>query len=225
VPPAGVASPIPAPVTPHLAVMCAGLLATVYGRLRDSRPDRPRIAHLCSGRAIRKLRGGCCRSALFPHQMGCGKPIGALLSVWPGGTKRTGQVILLFVPSTPWSRGQAGQVVQCLNPDGPAFGGGNRAFALLPFIPCEPAFSAERQGDRARGRQEPMFWRWDALRPGLLWLVTDQPTGRGLGQDRSAIDHLTNQVGGAGRQGSPLPQGLGRTASCPRGKAGQQRRT
>jgi len=209
-----VGQPIQLQFTPHLMPMVRGLLATVYGRLRD-----PGLtAEDCTTLLRAAYRNSPCVEVLpvgtYPSTKWVRQTNRALLSVQVD--KRTGQLILLCAIDN-LVKGQAGQGVAVPQPDGRPAGGNRPAAAALLSLSLFPALSSQGDGQR----QEPMFLALDALRQAAV-AVTVQHRHSGLGQDRSAIDHLTNQVGGAARQGHPCRQGLA-DGVLP-AEAGQQRR-
>jgi len=122
--------PIQLQFTPHLMPMVRGLLATVYGRLRD-----PGLtAEDCTTLLRAAYRTSTCVEVLpvgtYPSTKWVRQTNRALLSVQVD--KRTGQLILLCAIDN-LIKGQAGQGVQCLN-----LMAGLPAETGLPLLPFYP---------------------------------------------------------------------------------------
>jgi N-acetyl-gamma-glutamyl-phosphate reductase len=122
--------PIQLQFTPHLMPMVRGLLATVYGRLRD-----PGLtAEDCTTVLQAAYRHSPCVEVLpvgtYPSTKWTRQTNRALLSVQ--ADRRTGQLILMSAVDN-LVKGQAGQGVQCLN----LMAGLPSAMGLplLPFYP------------------------------------------------------------------------------------------
>jgi N-acetyl-gamma-glutamyl-phosphate reductase len=122
--------PIQLQFTPHLIPMVRGLLATVYGRLRD-----PGLtAEDCTTVLQAAYRNSPCVAVLpvgtYPSTKWARQTNRALLSVQVD--PRTGQLILMSVVDN-LIKGQAGQGVQCLN-----LMAGLPAPTGLPLLPFYP---------------------------------------------------------------------------------------